>query len=137
MKQTLTLFNQCGLDYLKEQKEHSLVVVTDCPLEIEQRPIYNASRIYMIYGGVEYLVARRSPGEERIPGEKIVQPYFNILADMLPTTIVDPFMGTGTIGKAALMTGHSFVGVEINVQRYNLCVERLNAVFEGMQCDHT
>lgn len=132
MKQTLKLLNQCGLDFLNGEPKHSLVVVTDCPLEISQREIYNASRIYMIYGGVDYLVANAAPGKQRIPGEKLVAPYRYALNTIPRTTIVDPFMGTGTIGVAALEAGHSFIGVEINVDRYNLCVERITEVLEGI-----
>lgn len=125
MKQTLNLYNQCGYSFLNSRPHSSLVVVTDPPKEVDLSPIVRASRFYIIYGGNELLVSQRRPGEERIGGEKIIRPYLQLLELLEPTTIVDPFMGTGTIGEAALRTGHSFIGIEAIKTRYALCVERL------------
>ena len=125
MKQTCKLICGDSLEWLKKQPKHSLFIVTDMPLNIPQRPIYEAAHVYMIYGGVSYLVGRHRPGEERIPGEKVVTPYEKVLEVLYPTTIVDPFMGTGTIGEAALKAGHSFIGIEIDPARYEICAERL------------
>lgn len=40
--------------------------------------------------------------------------------------IIDPFMGSGTTGVAALKNKRKFIGVENNVKYYNMAIKRLN-----------
>lgn len=40
-------------------------------------------------------------------------------------TILDPFMGSGTTGIAALQNGRKFIGIELDKNRYDIAVERL------------
>ncbi|MFV0420849.1 DNA methyltransferase [Oleidesulfovibrio sp.] len=39
--------------------------------------------------------------------------------------VLDPFMGSGTTGKAALSTGRKFIGVELDKGYYNIACKRL------------
>ena len=39
--------------------------------------------------------------------------------------VVDPFMGSGTTGIAALMTNRRFTGIEIDVDKYSIAKARL------------
>ena len=39
--------------------------------------------------------------------------------------ILDPFMGSGTTGVAALNNGRKFIGIEINEEYFNSCTNRL------------
>ena len=121
---TCELIHGDAMSFLeKHRKKHDLFIVTDAPLNIAQRPLYLASRVYLIYGGPEYLVGNDNGA--RIPGEKHIEPY-RLLLNIIPqTTICDPFMGTGTIGEAALRAGHDFIGVEINLERFRICEKRL------------
>lgn len=41
------------------------------------------------------------------------------------TTILDPFMGSGTTGLACELEGINFVGIEINEEYYNIAVKRI------------
>lgn len=41
------------------------------------------------------------------------------------TTVLDPFMGSGTTGVAAIKTGRKFVGVELTEQHFEICCRRL------------
>lgn len=34
-----------------------------------------------------------------------------------PSVIIDPFMGRGTVGKAALALGHKFIGIDLDPER--------------------
>jgi DNA modification methylase len=43
-----------------------------------------------------------------------------------PGVVLDPFMGSGTTGKAALMLGHAFLGFELNPQACRLATDYLN-----------
>lgn len=43
------------------------------------------------------------------------------------STIVDPFMGSGTTAEACIDMGYDFVGIEIDEVYYNLAKKRINA----------
>lgn len=45
--------------------------------------------------------------------------------------ILDPFMGSGTTGEAALRGGYGFVGVESVPEIFRTAVERIGLVAEG------
>lgn len=45
--------------------------------------------------------------------------------------ILDPFMGSGSTGVAALVEGRRFVGAELVKSYYDISVERLAAAYEG------
>jgi site-specific DNA-methyltransferase (adenine-specific) len=51
-------------------------------------------------------------------------------------TIFDPFCGSGSTGVAALQMGRQFVGIERDVNYFNIAVERLRAAARGQSvCD--
>lgn len=43
-------------------------------------------------------------------------------------TILDPFMGSGTTGLAAISESRSFIGVEINPEYFNIAKERIEGI---------
>jgi site-specific DNA-methyltransferase (adenine-specific) len=45
-------------------------------------------------------------------------------------TVLDPFMGSGSTGKAALLENKSFIGVEKQSDYFNLARARITAMFE-------
>ena len=42
--------------------------------------------------------------------------------------IYDPFMGSGTTAKAAILTGRNFLGSEISDEYHKICLQRINSV---------
>ena len=44
-------------------------------------------------------------------------------------TILDPFMGSGTTGIAALNMGYSFVGIDMGEEYFDIASRRLNSLF--------
>ena len=42
--------------------------------------------------------------------------------------ILDNFMGSGTTGKMAVINGRSFIGIEKNIEYYQIAMERINEV---------
>lgn len=46
-------------------------------------------------------------------------------------TVLDPFMGSGSTGKAAILEGFDFLGVEINPEYFAIAEERINGVRDG------
>lgn len=53
-----------------------------------------------------------------------------LIERLLPpdAVIFDPFVGTGSYGEAALRTGRKFIGVELDAERYQGAVARLEGV---------
>jgi len=41
-------------------------------------------------------------------------------------TIIDPFMGSGTTGVACAKLNRKFIGIEIDTDYFNICVDRVN-----------
>lgn len=62
------------------------------------------------------------------PTEKPVPLMRDIIADFTRPgqTILDPFMGSGTTGVACIQLGRSFVGIEQNIQWFDLACRRLD-----------
>ncbi len=42
-------------------------------------------------------------------------------------TVLDPYMGSGTTGIAALRTGHRFIGIELDPSHFETAVQRIRA----------
>lgn len=42
-----------------------------------------------------------------------------------PASVIDPFMGTGTTGEAAIRLGRSFVGIELNPEFFDVACKRI------------
>ena len=47
--------------------------------------------------------------------------------------VVDPFMGSGSTGKAAIMSGYKFVGVEMNEEYFDIACTRIDAAHEQIK----
>ena len=43
-------------------------------------------------------------------------------------TIIDPFMGSGTTGVACAKLNRKFIGIEIDTDYFNICVDRVTNV---------
>lgn len=46
-------------------------------------------------------------------------------------TILDPFMGSGTCGVAAVKLGRKFIGIEISEQYFSIAVRRINEAIDS------
>ena len=44
-------------------------------------------------------------------------------------TVLDPFMGAGNFGKAALKLKRQFIGIEMDTQRFDLAKAAINRKF--------
>lgn len=53
-----------------------------------------------------------------------------IMRNMNGTTVIDPFMGTGSTGVAAIRQGKTFTGIEHNPRHFATAVTRLSAAWE-------
>ena len=70
----------------------------------------------------------------RIPPAKRVHPLqkpVDLLTRMIESssdlgdTVLDPFMGSGSVGEAALRTGRKFIGIEIDTKCFDMAKRRL------------
>lgn len=58
----------------------------------------------------------------------------DLLAVTAPgATVLDPFMGGGSVGEACIRTGRSYVGIELSREYYNISRSRLTAVLAEKQ----
>lgn len=98
------------------------------------------------YGFGEYIPSR--PGQRVIPGEapkgqpaerpNVGHPCSRNIQHMRwlvrwwseeGETVLDPFMGSGTIGVAAIELGRRFVGVEIEREYFDIACQRVEAAY--------
>lgn len=73
---------------------------------------------------------------DKIPSAKLVHPteknismlsvFVNQHTD-LGMTVLDPFMGSGTTGIASMNTGRKFIGIELDLNYFNIALERIEA----------
>lgn len=53
-----------------------------------------------------------------------------IVTNVAGETVIDPFMGTGSTGVAAVRAGRVFTGIERNPRHFKTAVERITAAYE-------
>lgn len=72
---------------------------------------------------------RDEPGKRVHPTQKPVGMITWVMSQLPPdaTTILDPFMGSGTTGVACVRTGRRFVGIEIDSKYFAIAVKRIEA----------
>ncbi|OYW59863.1 MAG: hypothetical protein B7Z40_20945 [Bosea sp. 12-68-7] len=61
------------------------------------------------------------------PTEKPVSLMVELIADFAPadSVVLDPFMGSGTTGVAAVREGRGFVGIELDVRYFEIACQRI------------
>lgn len=96
---------------------------------------FRAQTEFFVWGSKGGLVGETySPGLFRVaqkPGEKLHQvgkplPLMEQLVAACGPRILDPFMGSGTTGLAALQQGKEFTGIELSDHYYQVAVDRLS-----------
>lgn len=65
------------------------------------------------------------------PAEKAIEPFEHVIRMLPVAVIVDPFMGSGTTGIAALKAGMGFIGIEKEEKWFNLACERIKNAIEN------
>lgn len=122
-----------GLDYIEichvYLKSNRAMILTDCTKWRIQALLRACERysLPMINAWSEKWL---KPG--KFPGEKRIQPYQAIIrAFPDEKLIVDPFMGSGTTGLAAVLEGRDFIGIEINPERFAYAKSRIEDAVAG------
>jgi DNA modification methylase len=72
-------------------------------------------------------------GEEKDHiAEKPIELMETLIGITLPgATILDPFMGSGTTGVAAVKLGRRFVGIEIDQRSFDIACKRIQAALDA------
>ena len=74
---------------------------------------------------------RDEPGEREHPTQKPVGVMQWCLGHIPHAkTILDPFMGSGTTGVAAVRLGRKFIGIEMEPKYFEIAVRRIDAAFD-------
>jgi site-specific DNA-methyltransferase (adenine-specific) len=70
-----------------------------------------------------------SPANKQHITQKPVEVMEEIMRIVPPgSTVLDPFMGSGTTGVAALRAGHKFIGIEMSPDYFDIACKRLKAL---------
>lgn len=91
------------------------------------------TEVALFYPGPEHDFPKSRPtdviraprtGNEHHPTEKPVQ-LMRAMIEWTRGVVVDPFMGSGTTGCAAVAMGREFIGVELHEPYFNIACERI------------
>ena len=82
--------------------------------------------------GTKTLVERWKPSAERKNNHPTVKPtesmrYLCRLVTPQGGVVLDPFMGSGSTGKAAIMSGYKFIGIEMSEEYFEIACARVEA----------
>ena len=64
------------------------------------------------------------------PNEKPVGLLQKLLVKMPAGMVADPFMGSGSVGVAAVLTGRSFIGIEIDERYFDIACKRVSGALK-------
>lgn len=86
----------------------------------------------------DWHVAELPPWEDSFEGNPVLCPrpleQVRYIVDSTPArSILDPFMGSGTTGVAAILAGKRFVGIETDEKSFNYACRRIQACWESRQ----
>jgi site-specific DNA-methyltransferase (adenine-specific) len=84
------------------------------------RTINNPSSKQLIRGGIDKVTGHPTEKPVYLMAEYIMN------SSKAGEVVIDPFMGSGTTGVAAIQTGRKFVGVELNEEFFELSCRRLS-----------
>ena len=120
----MTLIHGDCMDHL-DKIGHVDIILTDPPTyHFEYAAFLNKAEIVSILTGQPFLT-RRSPHS----AAKQTDIYKSMLEAIMKHSdikiVLDPYMGTGSIGIAAIDLGLDFIGIEKNKDWFDLASERL------------
>ena len=89
----------------------------------------NSHRVENIIRPGDYGIKKIIPRRDQHPTQKPVAlgAHFISLHTQPGDTVLDPFMGSGTTGVAAVQTGRNFIGIEIEPKYFEIAQARISA----------
>ena len=98
--------------------------------------VYARKRRHALVGGRDRDVIRVSRGDSSAyqhPTQKPVALFKYLIQRHSDSTIIDPFMGSGTTGVACIQTGRRFIGIEISSGYFRIACDRIRREWEMYQ----
>lgn len=88
----------------------------------KRAPVFHSAS----YGNV--ITARRVGTEREHPTQKPVALLRDLMAVVSPAdgTVLDPFMGSGSMGVVAIQHGRRFIGIEANAEYFDIACRRIS-----------
>ena len=80
---------------------------------------------------VRVIDARRSDTGREHPTQKPLEVMRWTIEKLKGKTILDPFMGSGTTGVAAVKLGRKFIGIEIEPKYFDIACRRIQAALDA------
>lgn len=71
-----------------------------------------------------------APGKLKHPTEKPLELMREIVRNTPPGAVLDPYMGSGSTGVAAVLEGRRFVGIELDEQHFETAKARIAEAYE-------
>lgn len=78
-----------------------------------------------------FILSNNGKSEFDHPTVKPLEVMDKIMANVNGTTVIDPFMGTGTTGISALKAGKTFVGIENNEKYFKIASDRIQDFYNS------
>jgi DNA modification methylase len=84
----------------------------------------------------DYGIRKIIPTVDQHPTQKPIAlaRHFIRLHSRRGDTVLDPFMGSGTTGVAAVLTGRKFIGIELDRRWFRQACERIQAAIRNPNC---
>jgi DNA methylase len=86
---------------------------------------------------LDRMIEAYSPRGKDKHGHPTVKPEAvmdKIMRNVAGQTVIDPFMGTGSTGVAAIKAGKTFTGIEMNPAHFETAVRRVTEAWEMVVC---
>ena len=124
---------ECIQDVINQMKDYGLNLVENVELIKKLKHITTKEKMVLVLG-VSLVVLRMLYKVKEIEKGNIhntVKPtelmrYLVKLVTPKNGTVLDPFMGSGSTGKAAVLEGFSFIGIELSEEYLNIAEKRIN-----------
>lgn len=84
--------------------------------------------------GISYASCRKKVAEPKVPAARLIHPNEKpvaLLQNLIETatapgsTVLDPFMGSGTTAEACLRTGRNYIGFELDPKYHAIAQRRI------------
>ena len=94
----------------------------------------DTSRIENVIRPGDYGIKKRIPSADEHPTPKVPElaQHFIRLHSQPGETVLDPFMGGGSTGVAALRERRRFIGIELDPEWFHFACERLHREWEAL-----
>ena len=134
----------CATDILTWHKTNPTPTCNNTYLSDTEYLIFARDKGVKVYGSYhtkrKYYVTPTNKADKAKYGHPTIKPLHIIQnlvinSSLEGDTVLDPFMGSGTTGVAALNTGRNFIGIELDETYYEIASKRLSEEVSTLQAN--